>query len=238
MQQRYYDPIVGVLLSADPVDALLSPVAQFNRYRYANGNSYRFNDPDGRRAIDSVMPGEASCFLQIRCGAPRFSTPPPRAERPYDKKLAEVQATYPDITTEIADAAYDRISQDNAVSTAPGGNEWGFEIDQGSDGSISVTKSREGDRGNVGFSLRPGVMKALGHTHGRSSDWHNKYFSRNDVAASKALDKPIPIFLGNNAGEFRVFMDGMPRDGKVDHGRLRGAEGELLCSNCIPVHGE
>ncbi|WP_425520667.1 RHS repeat domain-containing protein [Stenotrophomonas maltophilia] len=48
MQQRYMDPQLGVFLSVDPVTAYEQPVGQFNRYRYANGNPYRFTDPDGR----------------------------------------------------------------------------------------------------------------------------------------------------------------------------------------------
>jgi RHS repeat-associated protein len=50
MQQRYYDPQVGLFLSVDPVTAYGSPVGMFNRYRYANSNPYRFIDPDGRDA--------------------------------------------------------------------------------------------------------------------------------------------------------------------------------------------
>jgi RHS repeat-associated protein len=48
MQQRYMDPQLGVFLSVDPVTAHEQPVGQFNRYRYANGNPYKFKDPDGR----------------------------------------------------------------------------------------------------------------------------------------------------------------------------------------------
>lgn len=48
MQQRYMDPQLGVFLSVDPVTAYDQPVGQFNRYRYANGNPYKFKDPDGR----------------------------------------------------------------------------------------------------------------------------------------------------------------------------------------------
>lgn len=50
MQQRYYDPEVGIFLSVDPVTAYSEPVEQFGRYRYGNGNPYRFRDPDGRSA--------------------------------------------------------------------------------------------------------------------------------------------------------------------------------------------
>ena len=68
MQQRYYDPRVGLFLSVDPVTALSSPVGMFNRYRYANNNPYRFKDPDGRLACKA---GE-TCF-----GNP-FETDPAR----------------------------------------------------------------------------------------------------------------------------------------------------------------
>jgi len=51
MQQRYYDPEVGLFLSVDPVTAYSEPIGQFNRYRYANGNPYRFTDPDGRQVV-------------------------------------------------------------------------------------------------------------------------------------------------------------------------------------------
>jgi len=49
MQQRYYDPRIGVFLSVDPVTALSNPVGAFNRYWYANNNPYKFTDPDGRQ---------------------------------------------------------------------------------------------------------------------------------------------------------------------------------------------
>ncbi|MHC9086274.1 RHS repeat domain-containing protein [Luteimonas sp. RIT-PG2_3] len=48
MQQRYYDPQIGLFLSVDPVTAYSNPVGQFHRYRYANNNPYKFTDPDGR----------------------------------------------------------------------------------------------------------------------------------------------------------------------------------------------
>ncbi len=56
MQQRYYDPQLGLFLSVDPVTAYDNPVGQFHRYRYANNNPYKFTDPDGRAAI-CLVPG-------------------------------------------------------------------------------------------------------------------------------------------------------------------------------------
>ncbi|MCC7096206.1 MAG: RHS repeat-associated core domain-containing protein [Thermomonas sp.] len=48
MQQRYYDPAVGVFLSVDPVTAHDNPIGAFNRYWYGADNPYKFVDPDGR----------------------------------------------------------------------------------------------------------------------------------------------------------------------------------------------
>lgn len=53
MQQRYYDPMVGRFLSVDPITADGNAGGNFNRYKYAANNPYRFIDPDGRQ--------EASC---------------------------------------------------------------------------------------------------------------------------------------------------------------------------------
>jgi RHS repeat-associated protein len=52
MQQRYYDQSIGRFLSVDPVTADTKLGGNFNRYRYASNNPYRFVDPDGRRDDD------------------------------------------------------------------------------------------------------------------------------------------------------------------------------------------
>jgi RHS repeat-associated protein len=48
MQQRYYDQSLGRFLSVDPVTANSNNGVNFNRYKYALNNPYRFTDPDGR----------------------------------------------------------------------------------------------------------------------------------------------------------------------------------------------
>ncbi|WOB51579.1 hypothetical protein NYR97_09630 [Xanthomonas hydrangeae] len=57
MQQRYYDPSIGRLLSVDPVG--VSPIngLNFNRYWYASNNPYKNKDPDGR------CDGPATCAI-------------------------------------------------------------------------------------------------------------------------------------------------------------------------------
>ena len=54
MQQRYYDPGIGRFLSVDPVTADGNTGNNFNRYKYANNNPYRFTDPDGRQSMDEI----------------------------------------------------------------------------------------------------------------------------------------------------------------------------------------
>ena len=73
MQQRYMDPQLGVFLSADPVTAYQQPVGQFNRYRYANGNPYKFTDPDGRIVetvwdVANVAMGATSAYSNFSQG--------------------------------------------------------------------------------------------------------------------------------------------------------------------------
>ncbi|WHI49544.1 RHS repeat-associated core domain-containing protein [Microbulbifer sp. MLAF003] len=50
MGARYYDPALGRFLQMDPagvLDNVESNPMMFNRYAYANGNPYKFIDPDG-----------------------------------------------------------------------------------------------------------------------------------------------------------------------------------------------
>lgn len=58
MQQRYYDPAIGRFLSVDPVTANPTNGTNFNRYKYAANNPYRFTDPDGRYECAA---GKANC---------------------------------------------------------------------------------------------------------------------------------------------------------------------------------
>ncbi|TGY33878.1 hypothetical protein E5352_10900 [Stenotrophomonas maltophilia] len=63
MQQRYMDPEIGGFLSVDPVTADADPSVQFNRFRYANSNPYRFKDPNGRQSISVVYANPSSPTL-------------------------------------------------------------------------------------------------------------------------------------------------------------------------------
>lgn len=93
MQQRYYDPQVGLFLSVDPVTAYSNPVWQFSRYRYANNNPYLFVDPDGRivrhmggrdwRDNDPIS--QRICQLTCLGGGDQNSSSDPDPEKHYSE---------------------------------------------------------------------------------------------------------------------------------------------------------
>ncbi len=56
MQQRYYDQGIGRFLSVDPVTANAGTGTNFNRYKYAENNPYKFLDPDGRQSLETLSP--------------------------------------------------------------------------------------------------------------------------------------------------------------------------------------
>ena len=61
MQQRYYEPQLGVFLSVDPVTAYSGIPTHFNRYWYVAGNPYRFHDPDGRCTGSRITNSDGTC---------------------------------------------------------------------------------------------------------------------------------------------------------------------------------
>jgi RHS repeat-associated protein len=241
MQQRYYDPMIGRFLSTDPVTALSNPVGMFNRYDYAADNPYRFKDPDGRmmcgfsdlRCQKKRQDAERRGIPVLQTGATGGSST--RTPRPYDKNLKTLQQTYPQVTTELADAAYDRLSVDNPKSSGSVGKEMNWEIEPSAGGAFAVTPSRVGSSGTVGWSVIPGVTIALGHTHGAGDLPQYRYFSDDDVRAANAINGPV--LMANPQGDFRIFVPGMKLNGRTPDGPLRGgsAAGFLLCQLCVPT---
>jgi RHS repeat-associated protein len=57
MKARYYDPISGRFVSADPVKPNAGNVNNLNRYAYANNNLVMNIDPDGRQGINQDIDG-------------------------------------------------------------------------------------------------------------------------------------------------------------------------------------
>ncbi len=77
MQERYYDPQLGLFLSVDPVTAYQTKDWRlFHRYGYAFNNPYSFTDSDGRLATDDKKeppppPPEPKTLETVTVTAPR-----------------------------------------------------------------------------------------------------------------------------------------------------------------------
>ena len=55
MGARYYDPLLGRFMGADPAAVAPENLNGINRYAYANNNPYRYVDPDGHSPVDVVF---------------------------------------------------------------------------------------------------------------------------------------------------------------------------------------
>ncbi|MGH8372028.1 MAG: RHS repeat-associated core domain-containing protein, partial [Gammaproteobacteria bacterium] len=73
MQARYYDPVIGRFLSVDPVGFSPDSPGHFNLYWYANGNPYRYTDPDGKDPPDTLTLSapliSGACLVSGACEA-------------------------------------------------------------------------------------------------------------------------------------------------------------------------
>ena len=77
MQQRYYDPQVGLFLSVDPVTAYSNgDMRLLHRYAYAFGNPYRFSDPDGRLTVPWEEIGKVAAKGGARAGTAAIADGP------------------------------------------------------------------------------------------------------------------------------------------------------------------
>ena len=179
MQQRYYDPMLGVFLSVDPVTAYSNPVGLFHRYRYANNNPYKFTDPDGR---------ESACVsMGTMCGQGGGPTPTRDAvasaavdfvpvvgdvkgivEAVQDPSVANVVAAAVGLVPIVGDVAGKVIK--NADNIADGVR---LNKQLGSEQQLGEVMSGKGEviaGGSTGKELRaaPGLAEKYG---GNPSDW-------------------------------------------------------------------
>ena len=81
-QARFYDPLVGRFLSTDPVHFVDDNPFSFNRYSYANNNSYRFTDPTGMLSCANSDCSKANISSQIPKAVPVDSSLPGNPNTP------------------------------------------------------------------------------------------------------------------------------------------------------------
>ena len=150
MQQRYMDPQLGMFLSVDPVTAFEQPVGQFNRYRYANGNPYKFTDPDGRES------GAAFKVVNDATNGQPI-TPPPR--NPNDRLGPAIGAALTAILAApvLAEVGVAAMANPAAVATAT-------EIGAGAAG---VTGTSGAVAGKITGYTKHGLNQAISRDGGR-----------------------------------------------------------------------
>jgi len=119
MQQRYYDPGIGVFLSIDPISANRNPLAQFNRYRYANSNPYKFYDPDGRESREGIgctgsrvgCPGGTQGAPQNSVGYRRSFESAMRGIAGHQEIAKDIQRGLPDAEVKTERRSYNPFSK-------------------------------------------------------------------------------------------------------------------------------
>ena len=209
MQQRYYDPMIGLFLSVDPVTAYSGPVAMFNRYRYANSNPYRFYDPDGRCTGSRITNSDGTCrstgeFTTIATTASGRGSGGARASVPDNIKI---EAKGYDSAASAAVAAGQRYGSEGVETrrevqlgiTKVGDNNWGYLTPGwGPQGATRVDPTDLLNAYiNAGF-----IVKAWMHGHFDSQ----LNFSAIDFALVWKTE--YSTYLVNSKGQVRMLNDG------------------------------
>jgi uncharacterized protein RhaS with RHS repeats len=102
MQQRYYDPFAGRMLSTDPIGTDVDTGSSFNRFDYAQNSPYVYIDPDGREAEPAIP--KVVITAQRPVQAPTTPSPPPEPptveRKPIDMAVVlndgPIQAFHPE----------------------------------------------------------------------------------------------------------------------------------------------
>lgn len=167
MQQRYYDPGIGVFLTVDSVAANGTTGTNFNRYWYANNNPYRYTDPDGRWAEDLIL-GIPSIIL----GAKSFSD---------NIRDGNYGSAVVDGLGIIADAA--------AIATpgVPGGAGLGIKAARGADEAIDAARGADSAVNGLKLNKQLASEQQLGEVMSGSGEVIAGGASRNELRDAPRL---------------------------------------------------
>lgn len=217
MQQRYYDPMLGIFLSADPVTAHVSPVVQFHRYRYANGNPYRFIDLDGRRACGK----DWDCAMSQHKGGMGFSSQQiSRVARNPEAAIAKFNSIPNSQRSEAQSARY--FAGTAGLVTRATGREVGADIARLGGSRHTVVNYVLGTESGVEQPASysgPGTRVAIAHTHpgyasfsGRpavySNGWRGGFFegdTERALAATQQNSIPVNSYVIGIGGGIHKF---------------------------------
>lgn len=156
MQQRYYDPQIGLFLSVDPVTAYEQPTVAFNRYRYANSNPYKFTDPDGQLGhvavgggVGAVFGGGMELYRQLKADGKVTSWKAVGVQTTKGAAVGALTAALPGSTLAFGGTATKAVvSVGNAVAV-------------GSAGEVAAQVAM-GDQVDAGAAISAGAANAVG----------------------------------------------------------------------------
>lgn len=189
MQQRYYDPQIGRMLSVDPVTAYGSgDMRHFNVYAYAYNNPYKFTDPDGRCPEDSTNRTCIQSSNEAKAGSMELS--------------AQSQATY---RSQGGQVQVQSGASDEKVGAIVNNSETGSE-------KVVVMDSSTSTQGGVDTATTNGVpenMVAVVHGHtGPSLKDSDKPGSMGDAQVLKDNGVPNIARDTNGRGAIHEVVDG------------------------------
>lgn len=220
MQARYYDPYVPHFNSRDP------DTSDFNAYRYAAGNPYRYVDPDGRRVKSSGL-----CDWAGGCNAGSFVAGNGRSRADRELPSREYVSSYNPTKNTYSSSA--PTSQEwfegNAVLRLArlellykSANEIGREMLTRFDGATFFFNSSLTDNGRAGHAdfgtqrivildrlfFDSGMREMIGRViHEVAHLTSTNYFLRNtfDIGASRTLNKSIdPVSSANEQHAYQI----------------------------------
>ena len=205
MQQRYYDPMLGVFLSVDPVTAYPNQVSQFHRYRYANSNPYKFTDPDGRRSM-ADRPGIQQSAV--------VSTGPLTSTKSWGQRAAaadrHIQRVESNLQSREGGNRFDSVDDSARYFRRNFANmgqylrlEFGGYANPGSNSIANLSRSSDPDGQGVGVDIHVAqgpIGGATFHTHPEIA--HPKPgFSFNDITVARSGNSDFEyVFYGDSVG--------------------------------------
>lgn len=129
MQQRYYDPGIGMFLSVDPMASDMNNGWNFNRYNYAANNPYRFTDPDGRtveivndeKRVVADIDVDAKGDFAVNKGELEMTNDSPGGSAYYQQRLTEAIAAEIPIRVQVNTTYVDGQGISRSTDDAGGG---------------------------------------------------------------------------------------------------------------------
>jgi RHS repeat-associated protein len=232
MQQRYYDPQVGVFLSVDSVTAYDSPNLQFHRYRYANSNPFGFIDPDGRkpdrRSLCERTPLRCRAVIPVaQSDKPKqvarngrdngLPVRPGNEMERFSAASREVDGMRSSLESVPHDSRSDAVNTFNAM-LQPIVTKYGLEIEAAIGSSVEaykiygITVGDQFDKRGIGFTVKSpfdGNSTIHGHPLATSDNPHYAPFSRGDTHWYGA-SPGVPHFVTNPNGSYQYDGAGKP----------------------------